>query len=456
VRRLISPVGALVLAAVPTLALTLLDPQPGVVAVAAALGSSTVGLVALREWERRGRRVDMRAVGLAGVLVAVAAVAVQPRNSADLWSYVMYGRIASIHHASPWTALPASFGHDPFLARVAPGWRRTTSIYGPGFEAIAAVVTRLAGPSALAARLLMKSVFAIATLGAGTLVARRTRSAAATALVLLHPVVVVSGIAGGHNDILVGLGVLAAVLYATDDRPVAAGVVAALGTAVKLTGAIAIIAIAAWAWRHRGHAWTGRFVSAACGGVALLYAPFGASGLSAVGKNKGLLSRASVWQLPRLVTGLDSAHAVVHFGLPGHWTTTLITIGTALTGLLVIGVALRFTRLDTMQPGVVATLAAFLLFAPYILPWYSVWVIPVLALDIRSPIARLLTWQAAMITLIYELKFQGVPEPASGIIWWTGILMSVAFAIGFLVQARVATRRLDGSTRVSDPAQPAF
>jgi hypothetical protein len=454
VRRLLTPVAALVAAAAPTVALTLLDPQPGVVAVVAAVGIATGGIVALRELEHRGRRVDVRAVGLAGVVVAVASVLVPPRNSSDLWSYVMYGRIFAIHHASPWVALPASFPHDPFLYRVSAGWRHTTSIYGPGFEAVAAIVARVAGSSATVARVLMKSVFAVATLAAGWLVARRTRSAAATAVVLLHPVVALSGIVGGHNDILVGLAVLAAVLLATDDRPVAAGVVLALGATVKLTGAIAVLAIGAWAWHRYGHRWALRFGAIACGGILLLYAPFGTSGLSAVGKNKSLLSRASVWQLPRLFTGLDSAHAVVHLGLPGHWNTSLVTLGTMLTGLLVIATALRFARLATPQPGVVAALAAFLLFAPYVLPWYSVWMVPALALDIRSPVARLLVWQAAMITLIYELKFQGVPEPASGIIWWTGIILSVAFALAFLVRARAATRARAVAPGLTGPSRP--
>ena len=76
-----------------------------------------------------------RIVVAAGALLVVAVV-IAPVGH-DIWSYAMYGRIVSVHHASPYTHVPADYPHDPLLHLV--GWRRTPSVYGPGFVGLAAL-----------------------------------------------------------------------------------------------------------------------------------------------------------------------------------------------------------------------------------------------------------------------------------------------------------------------------
>src|SRR4051795_8332078 len=112
----------------------------------------TVCLFALLDAERAGDTVGIRRVAWSGAVVLVAAILVAPHDSNDLWSYAMYGRILSVHHASPWIVTPAHFPGDPFLAHVARGWRHTTSIYGPVFELLAASITRIAGDATTAVR----------------------------------------------------------------------------------------------------------------------------------------------------------------------------------------------------------------------------------------------------------------------------------------------------------------
>ena len=440
VRQRFGPRSALLLAGTPSVLLILLDPQSGPVVVTLAIALSMGGLLALRELEHRGRPVGMRSVWLVGMAVIAAAVVVEPRNSGDLWSYVMYGRILAAHHASPWATAPAAFGHDPFLHLVSRGWRHTTSIYGPAFVGVAAMVTKVAGSSVVASRVLMKSLFALATLSAGLLVARRTRSAAATAIVLLHPVVVVTGIAGGHNDILVGLAILGAVLLAIDDRPVAAGLVAAVGAAVKLTGGIAIVAIAVWSISQRSRSWSARFSATAIGALLLMYAPVGTAGLSAFRQNHNLLSRASPWQLPRVLSGLDQTHAVIHLGLPQSLNSTLVSIGTLVAGALVLVLVLVARRTPSPVFGTLAGIGAFLLFASYVLPWYSLWMIPLVGLVPRTPIGRVLILQSATIVLVYELKFQGLDGIMSGTVWWSAILLSVFWCVLFIRAVRRTAR----------------
>src|ERR687885_589774 len=53
--------------------------------------------------------------------------------STDIFSYVMYGRIAAVHAANPYIQPPADFASDPFLAWVFPFWRDQPSVYGPAW-----------------------------------------------------------------------------------------------------------------------------------------------------------------------------------------------------------------------------------------------------------------------------------------------------------------------------------
>ena len=96
------------------------------------------------------------------------------------------------------------------------------------------------GPVRWQRRLFYQGLSAVALGGAGWLIWRRTRSAAAVAFLTVHPLVVMYLVNGGRNDILVGVALLAAVVLVSNNRPGAAGVVGALGALVKVTGVVGI------------------------------------------------------------------------------------------------------------------------------------------------------------------------------------------------------------------------
>ncbi len=416
--------------------MVLVDDQIGPAIIVVLVTLATLGLVALLDLERAGRAVPVGAVAATAAVVFLAAIIVAPHDSHDLWSYAMYGRIVSVHHASPWVTVPAHFRGDPFLARVAAGWRHTTSIYGPAFTFLSAAITKVGSDSATAVRMLFTSSFALAAGLGGWIVHRRTRSAAAVALVLLHPAIAIAGLSGGHNDVLVGVGLLGAVVLAQDDRPVAAGFAAGLATLVKLTGGLGIVALALWGFRHRGARWSTRFSAASLGLVALAYLPFGMTGLSAFVHNRGSLSRASAWELPRLLTGLDHRHTGIKLGLPNSDTQLLVTVGAVVTLGLTLWLAYRMSRAAHPAVGVIAALGGYLFFAPYVLAWYPAWVIPTIGLVPRVAAARLLTLQAALLVIVYELKTQSLDAWVANVVWWGAVVGSVGLAILFLRSLR--------------------
>src|SRR5262249_28915388 len=158
-----------------------------------------------------------------------------------LWSYAMYGRTVSVHHASPYEHDPADYADDPFLQHVSPIWRHRSSVFGPLWVSDAAIGTAIAGDSALLVRLWFQLTAAAAAAAALVLVWRGTRSPAALVWLGLHPVFGAIAVNGGHNDVVIGLAVLVAVLLFARRRPLVAGAVVGLAALVKLTALLALV-----------------------------------------------------------------------------------------------------------------------------------------------------------------------------------------------------------------------
>jgi hypothetical protein len=333
-------------------------------------------------------------IGASAALLLVAVVA-PPSSSKDIWAHVMYGRIVSVHHASPYVHVPADYPTDAALARVAPAYRHTPSVYGPAFTAASAVGTAAAGDSALGQRLFFQGLSALAVLLALFLLARRGADPGALAFIGINPAIV-TVVSGGHNDLIVGVALLAGVLAALDGRSVRSGLLLALAVLVKVAAILPLGAVIAWIVVR--HGWRAGARAAATCGAAIVGAYALAGGTAALAPLKQASmwhSKASLWTFPtswveRTVLGL-------HPG-PSHVLATV-----AMAVVVVVGVVVAAPRLRDVDPAMAAGAAAFvyLLGAAYVLPWYAGWVLPVVALAWRSRLALLAQLQAAVLLLIY-------------------------------------------------------
>src|SRR5438552_896578 len=97
------------------------------------------------------------------------------------------------------------------------------------------------GPYAILA-VLVDAFGALAVFIALVLIARRVRSAAAVAIVGLNPVAAYMVVNAGHNDALVGLGVLVGVLLASRERHTTATLAFTAAALVKATAGLALLA----------------------------------------------------------------------------------------------------------------------------------------------------------------------------------------------------------------------
>ena len=334
--------------------------------------------------ERRRRSLGRRPVLVAAAGLLGLAVAVPPTASNDVWSYAMYGRMVAHHHSSPYRHAPSEFPDDPWSDRVAERWRDSRSLYGPLFTGLSAGVMAVAGLSPLAARLLFQGLAALAVLSALVLVGRRSRDAMAMAFLGLNPVTVISVVNGGHNDALVGVGLLAGVLLAARRRPAWAGFAAALAALVKVAALLPLLAVAAWTWWRQGARAAAALVSAGAGTFALgCLLAGGPVVLAPLDEARDLLTGPSIWN-----------HWADRFGAgPVPVLAALATLG-----LAAVLVRRELDR-DDPGPAVGLSVLAYMLVGAYVLPWYLAWSLPALALCWWRGVGWLAAAQAALMQL---------------------------------------------------------
>ncbi len=376
----------------------------------------------------RRRDLDVRTVVVAISTVVLVAIACPPRASHDLWSYVEYGRMLGIKGVSPYVHTPAQFPHDPFLHLVT--WRGTPSVYGPAFTAFSALGALLAGPSFLVARLWHQFAAAGALTGALVLVWRRTHDPRNLVWLGLHPLIAVSVVNGGHNDLLVGVLLALAVVTLADGHDTRAGAIAGVAALIKITAGLGVIGAVAWAWTHRGHRSALRVGAGAVAIGAIELIPFGLHPLDALGMHAGLVSRASVWQVWSAAQRAFSAPALHDVRLLG--------------GIAVVSLALwvAHRRRADADPTVTVSgaVASFEAAGPYVLPWYAAWSLPALAFRREDPLARWAWWWAAVLLALYELPRDPVRTAGGMQRAVVGIVLPMVALVSFVVSSRRGVR----------------
>ena len=330
---------------------------------------------------------------LAAVAWRAALVAAPPLLSNDVNRYVWEGRV-QLHGGNPyawrdrpdaprWTALRDEVWHGL-------NHRDYPAVYPPLFQlACRGVVGLHDSVTAMKAFLAGCELLALWPLAA---VLRRRGLPRERLLVLAwSPLALVEVAGSGHNEAF-ALPFLAAALAGLETgRPLASAVAAALGFQAKfLPGLVA----AAWGRRYRpGHVLLAALVAL---GVALPYYE-GA-------RRTFFLSLSKYAEFWRFNETLFAALAAL---LGDHGRA--VRAGAGLAVLLALVLAWR--RAEPAAAGT-AVVAAALLLGPNVLPWYALWLLPLLVVR-DEPAALLYTGTAALAYLVY-------PAWQSGEVWRLG------------------------------------
>jgi hypothetical protein len=173
-------------------------------------------------WYWLGLRAARRARGpaawpivLMGALVSAAILLFMfPFGAADIFDYIMHGRILGVYDANPFVQVGSNFPRDPFCPYMA--WRDQPSTYGPLWTMLGGVVARLAGDGVVANVLafkLLAGVFFFAGVGVIADTLRRIapeRALAGVVTLAWNPIVLYETFGNGHNDMAMIFWVLAA------------------------------------------------------------------------------------------------------------------------------------------------------------------------------------------------------------------------------------------------------
>lgn len=356
-------------------------------------------LLGLREARRLPARQALPAVFGVGAALVLLFGSMYPLSAIDLFLYAVRSRLLTAYGANPLSARPVDYAGDPWMRFASREWEATVSPYGPLWSLLAAPTTLLAGDNLALALVGFKLLAGLSLLGGAWLIARflaeqaPDQQASGALLYLWNPLVLWEGAANGHNDVLMLLPLLLALLAwarRRDGLVIPLLVVAAL---VKYVGGLLLPLAAAAVWRRAGSR-TARarllLLSGLLSGLACLVAFFPfydvPAALRSLGSQAGIAATSPV---AVLIAGLGG-------WLPGDLVGRWARLATTAAAL---GVLAWQARAVWRAPAHLPTAAFEVLYAFVLLAawnfrsWYLIWPLGLVALlPWRMARWRMLAW----------------------------------------------------------------
>jgi alpha-1,6-mannosyltransferase len=312
-----------------------------------------------------------------------------PLFSHDIFSYVDYARLGALHGLDPYVHPPAAVPGDPAYADVT--WIDVTSAYGPLFTLATYPLAWLPVWTAVAVlkAIVAASVLAIAALVYRIAPSRGVNPIGAAAFVALNPVVLLQVVGGGHNDAIAVLAATIGVAAVLSARPASGGAAFVAAFAIKTPTAIAApFALLGARIRHPPHQ---SGVNVGCAARLVLGASVAALAMGAAAY------AAFGWHWLHALELADHQHKTTHLSIPttlarltGLNETAVRAAALTLYATLFIYLLIRTWRgHDWLRNAAWASLA-LLLATAWLLPWYLIWALPLVALSRDRPLQLLM------------------------------------------------------------------
>jgi alpha-1,6-mannosyltransferase len=416
--------GAVLVAGALGLATATADATAALGWMAVLVAGYLLGLVAVARSPGFGAR--QAAVAVVAALVARAVLIPAPPVLEDdvnryLWDGAVVVTGESPYAVAPQEVMDARLGRvgaPAAAARLVPLSRRAEleprflainypsvpTIYPPVAQAYFAGVAAIAPGSIVAIKLTLVA-FDLATAAlVVALLSRLGRPRAWMLAYLWSPLVLVSFAGAAHMDALPSLLVVAALYGLARGRPGAAGVALGLAIGAKLFAAIAIPVLA----RRLGV----RGLLAAAVVAVLGFAPFAAEPRLF----EGLTTFAQIWRMNE--AGFALLAAVLGDGAARP-------VAGLLAGAIALTAAIAW-RHDTLPArGVLVAIAALVLLAPAVNPWYVAWLVPLAVIERSRPVLLL-----SVTVLLYYAHFLAGPTG------WLQVLEYLPVAIVVVLAAQ--------------------
>ncbi len=353
-----------------------------------------------RGWSPSPRKVFWAAVGTVAVLVNIT-----PVGSSDAASYAAYGRIAALGY-DPYTFTPAMLPggkHNPYTMLVSPQWQGTPSVYGPVATWTHLLAALIGGTRPWATIWVLMIMIGAAFLATGYVLLRTAANPVRAVLLwVANPLLVVELVLGGHMDAFVALLAIVAIVLSrrctTIWHELIVGIVVGVAGSIKVNAIFVGLGIAIPLLHDRAWARLVRIGSvAALTTLGLYYFSYGLVALKPLAKASTMVISPTVWRLfQEIGLAIGGTHAE-------HLVTT--TFGFAWPPLMLALAWYLYNRLSPDVPTVVAATCAltfaWVIVAPWALPWYAsiAWV--TLALLPRNSLTRWLTLVTATLSLLH-------------------------------------------------------
>jgi hypothetical protein len=369
------------------LPLPLLAPMPGIVStvgIFTAITLSCLGLMGLLGAHSRGWRPNPRRLFAVGAVMVAVVANLTPVGSSDTASYAAYGRIAALG-GDPYVMTPAQLG-GPYAHLVSHDWLWTPSVYGPVATWLQSAAALVGGARPELTIWLLMMVNAAAFLFTGYVLIRTAGDPVRAALMwVANPLLIVLLVAGGHLDTFVAAFAVCAVQLARQSPRVrhdlAVGLFIGLAAGVKISAGLLgpaliwpLLCERAWARAARQ--------AAACALVLVAgYAWYGPHALAPLSAASHMVSVPSVWaafqQLGRVFLNQTTVSTLTSIG----WPVLMFALGRVIRA-----------RVSPKAPPTVAwafaLTFAWILSAPWSMPWYTAIVWVTAALIPREPLVR--------------------------------------------------------------------
>jgi hypothetical protein len=376
-----------------------------------------LGLAGMLWANSRGWRPDPRRLFWTGAAVVAVVVNITPVGTSDPASLAAYGRIAALGH-DPYVYLPSDLPggiHNPYVALVDPRWRSAPSVYGPvaTWTHLAAALVGGSRPWLTIWALMIMT--GAAYVAAGYLLLRSAADPVRAGLIwAVNPLLIYILVMGAQLDAFVALAGIAAILIsrrgATVWHDLATGVLIGVALGIKINAVFVALGIAVPLIRMRS--WTRVLRTAAAAAVvafALYFFSYGLNALRPLPSASGRIISPSFWRLFQIIGDhLD----------PGNPAATNTLIGLLWPPLLLLLAWYLYNRLSPDVPAVLAATCAltfaWVLVAPWSLPWYTAVAWVTLALLPRNSLTRWLTLVTAGIALLHFSAGQPDNHPGGG------------------------------------------
>jgi len=372
---------------------------------------------------------------------AAPVIVMPPLFSRDVYSYAAQGEMVS-RGINPYLHGPTALGPNPYFTLVDPIWRQAHAPYGPAWERLAGGIVQLARHDVIATivgfRLI--ALLGIALMAWGVLALARSIGrdpAAALAVGVLNPLVLLVLLGGAHNDALM-LGLLVAGCAVARRGHVLVGLaLCALAAEVKVPALIGALFIGWW-WSDEAGSWRARAtrIVQAVLAVAVLMVLIGLwCGLG--WRWLGGLSDPGVvvsWADPMTAVGLALSHVAGALGL-GHHASVFIqcarVVGLAVAACVSVVLLLR-DRADKVQ-ALGWSLLAIVILGPIVWPWYETWGFVFLAVIAETWTLRLVLTLSAIACFadLPGIRYYQSNDPVIAVLCWAALAGAV-IAFGLL------------------------